>query len=816
MLRQTAPLSKMASTRGGMRRILKKGITAEKFLDMACKAGTYKSPSSKGPGALTNRDLPREFDGQQQGGGRQFLTRWQREEQMKRRRGVVDYPIEYEILKMNPPLPPPPKTPVKLRKRLAAERFRVEQAKKKEAARRKALGLDDLEAASAAEEENKLPGVRHLVQSFLNRRDVALRAAYASGPSANRDEDEAYSRLLLGMSTDEAKGRSDAARTSPASLRSAMGRKSAAVENAYAFALRQQEVMLNGGDGAILSERESADEVERILREEARADRRGGRRTAEGVVRWREVQAGEATGDDDEGKDDASATATASEEDGATADEDDGTVPSVLHSRPRAVRAVSIWASRLAAVPYSRWTVGASSALDHWIAREVLQMDEEAWRGVLSGGGTDVFLANDEDATVDGVEGGDTPGGLVARARDIQSVRGALFPETLMDDDEDDIALEGSGAGLDGAPSLSSDPTEKSIDELLRSLGEIDGEDDAGDEDWKFEDEDEKKAEDKEDEAALLESLVDELQMWRKKHQTSPYDSWDEDRRGEFDQWLEKYVTALSDEDDADKEVDMVATRNALLSRRPLDKQESEDFWSNVKDETQAEIYLQELRADAEKELEGLRENNGEGEGEGESTAARMARLETFLAAPYDAQLRRFADAGALRPLLDEYAKADDRSAFLERHSETFLEGLELEHLVSDPDGAVEWDDLGPDLRAELLDDVSSSGKGGENRKGRRFSVKKIPYGTDEYGTSRSARARDMYRLWNEHKSNRATYEEDMFRRGEMGLDEGERIKAAWGAREKEREKEKKNKERKEMELEKERARRAAARARSF
>lgn len=59
--------------------------------------------------------------------------------------------------------------------------------------------------------------------------------------------------------------------------------------------------------------------------------------------------------------------------------------------RPRTNCALGIWISHLfwishlSAIPYSNWTIGASTALNHWIARKVLGMDEPTWRRVSQG-----------------------------------------------------------------------------------------------------------------------------------------------------------------------------------------------------------------------------------------------------------------------------------------------------------------------------------------------------------------------------------------------------------------------------------------------
>lgn len=44
-----------------------------------------------------------------------------------------------------------------------------------------------------------------------------------------------------------------------------------------------------------------------------------------------------------------------------------------------------LWTKRLQAVPYRQWTVGASTALDHWIAKRVLGLSEETWLALLEG-----------------------------------------------------------------------------------------------------------------------------------------------------------------------------------------------------------------------------------------------------------------------------------------------------------------------------------------------------------------------------------------------------------------------------------------------
>ena len=385
-----------------------------------------------------------------------------------------------------------------------------------------------------------------MVKSYLRRHEDMLRSGIS--PSAAKQQEEYYSKLLLGHGVNDESSPKSKKFMSPSSLQTAMGRKSMVIENAYAFALRQQQVMLNndndnvngndntttkeGASGAssaskIVTEQESIERVEQLLKEESRANRQRGQKVAKNVSEWRErsqIEDGE----------DESKTSNKGEEDDD--DNNDTTLPSILHDRPRAIRALNIWSARLSSIPYSRWTIGASTALDHWIAREVLQMSEQVWQQVLEGGGTDAYVVEGMDALI----GGESKRGLNDRMRDIILVRGALFPETLVESsssaadmrrgmlgDIDDGLLEGG----------SSNATEKSIDDLLASLGDF-GEDD--DQSWKFDDEDVKKdeeedaaADDARDEQVAI--IMDELQVWRGRNESSQYDSWDTDRKGEFD-----------------------------------------------------------------------------------------------------------------------------------------------------------------------------------------------------------------------------------------------------------------------------------------
>ena len=616
-----------------------------------------------------------------------------------------------------------------------------------------------------------------LVKSYLRRHEDMLRGGIS--PSTAKQQEEYYSKLLLGHGVNDESSPKSKKFMSPSSLQTAMGRKSMVIENAYAFALRQQQVMLNnngdndndndntatkeGASGAskIVTEQESIERVEQLLKEESRANRQRGQKVAKNVSEWRERSQTE------DGEDESKTSNKGEEED----DDNDTTLPSILHDRPRAIRALNIWSARLSSIPYSRWTIGASTALDHWIAREVLQMSEQVWQQVLEGGGTDAYVVEGMDALI----GGESKRGLNDRMRDIILVRGALFPETLVESSSAADARRGMLGDIDDGllEGGSSNATEKSIDDLLASLGEFDDDDD--DSAWKFDDDDDVKDDVKEDASSggvdqddRLPSVMDELQVWRERNASSPYAAWDIDRKDEFDQWIEKYVSILYPDANAGT-IDKEATRISLLSERPIDDEKTKDMWSKVGNETDAEIFLKDYRAHAEEQLTKLWAEESLSDDNKQS----VTELEAILAVPFDIQLDKLVNMGTLRPILDDYCPGKERKSFLDKYAHLFLEGLEMEHLVPDPDGPIGLDDLGDNLRGEMSKEwTPSSGLGGTGGQAPRFSIRMVAYGTDEYGTSRAERARELYSLWNEHKAKRAKFEEKLFKKGYLRLEE--------------------------------------------
>jgi len=324
------------------------------------------------------------------------------------------------------------------------------------------------------------------------------------------------------------------------------------------------------------------------------------------------------------------------------------------------------------------------------------------------------------------------------------------------------------------------DATDRSIDELLATLGGLEGIDEEEDEeeavDGSVSDDGDVDDESGGDLDSNVSQMVDELQEWRAKNEKLPFEDWDSANKKEFNKWLSKYidlVTPNSNDNNNNRsnhKVDLHATRDALLSEPPRTREQSDTFWSRVQDETEAEILLDHLTSNPPT-------TNTTTSSDTSSAAETKSRLayEAFLQMPHDQQLRHLINLGTLRPILDEYASESDRLKFMERYGGILLEGVELEHLVSDPNGTITAGDIGDEALLQLDGTGGGSEDGGGKKVGKdaRFSIEMISYGTDEFGRKRSERARALYRAWNEQKAGRAKYEEFLYKSGKIPLEVG-------------------------------------------
>mmetsp|Transcript_22632 Transcript_22632/g.27749 ORF Transcript_22632/g.27749 Transcript_22632/m.27749 type:complete len:689 (+) Transcript_22632:91-2157(+) len=685
----TASLKRLASTRGGMRSILKRELPPVEFIKYAVQTGVYKSiyhPDNGSNNASSNR---RGGNNKMRGGGR-F--------QNDRHTPAIDkYPLEYEILSLNPPIPDPP--------RLSRKELRQQEA-----------------------ERTSLPTDK-LVKSYMLRYDARMKA---SSPLTDAEREDYYYRKTLGVPN------SNTSSPRAEDMNTAMGRKPTVLSHAYEFALKQYEV-LSTNEG--MTETESIQKVEEILAQEEKDEMLQSRMNARQVVQDLHGQ----TEDGKEAKTKVVSSTSVSLAASTTKNPPTATIPSILYSKPRTIQALYLWGKRLQAVPYNQWTLGATTALDHWIAVDVLGMKESTWQRLLSG-----ELEHD---TQESRNGQDLVLGDKARMKDIITVKCTLFPETVLHamDDEEDGEEDVMSASPDDDLDLTSEKesTERSIDELLASLGGFEDDD---------EDDDESTSSDEDMDVDLdtrVSLMMDSLQEWRAKHEEKPFQQWDDAAKKEFNKWQSDYVSLVTSETDG--EVDFNATREALLSEPPLTREASSSFWSKIEDEADAEILLHGLREKKEKmatteSLSPLQKKSKDA-------------LDVFLNISYEKQLRQLVSMGSLRPILDEYYKETDRIEFMNRYGETLLEGVEVEHLVVDADGPIALQDVGDD---SLL-------KEGNIDKNTRFSIKMIPYGTDEFGMTRSEKARVLYRAWSMQKAGKARYAESQFKKGKMPLKVGKK-----------------------------------------
>ena len=296
--------------------------------------------------------------------------------------------------------------------------------------------------------------------------------------------------------------------SNPAST--AMGRKSAVLSHAYEFALKQFETMQNNDN---MTEDESIAVVEDLLASEERIEMLNSRKKVNALRKQRSEEKKEhmeAVGRSKENQDDGKGASTADVPPPAF------TIPSILHSKPRTIRALNIWGRRLQAVPYNQWTLGASTALDHWIAVDVLGMSEGTWNRLLSG---------ELEVDIEKSRGADVTIGDLARNKDIVTVRSTLFPETILagiQGDDSGVSDEVVAELLDDEK----DATERSIDELLASLGGFEDDDDAMNA--------HSSDDPKQDPATWANTVMDTLQDWRAKNEETPYDEWDDAAKEQF------------------------------------------------------------------------------------------------------------------------------------------------------------------------------------------------------------------------------------------------------------------------------------------
>ena len=352
---------------------------------------------------------------------------------------IHDYPKEYEILSLNPPEPFKPRMPLK----------------------------DMRKAINKYIQEHR--PMDRLARNYLQKQQSS------SGEPTTSEE---YYRRLLGSNKAN-------------KMDTAMGHKSAMLNKAYAVAVKQHHLMRTQD----LSEQEALAQVEELLKDEDYSEKTSSRSTAQDLA---QAEITKSMDSEERAEKAFSRKDTASSEDS----EDDSGLASMYSENQRAFEGMISWTQRLQAVPYRQWTVGASTALDHWIAKRVLGLSEETWLSLLEG---------------------DSPE-LMGRGRDIVMARHALFPETILDGEEEEAAAAMQAEGEDSV--------EDDLDALLATLGGWNPDDEKKSSfDWNTDDEDGISAEGG-DEKVL--QLTEQLQEWRGKNVETRYDKWSDEVKQEF------------------------------------------------------------------------------------------------------------------------------------------------------------------------------------------------------------------------------------------------------------------------------------------
>lgn len=491
---------------------------------------------------------------------------------------VHDYPIEYRILEQHPPIPDPPVIPKKYLRTMPKEPNPVEP----------------------------------LVEKYYRRQQRVEEQEESTQLTV-----EDYYRRLLGVPAPSLAGASGSS--------TSLALKPASLQKAYAAAITHYSLQRTKN----MSDEEALQAVDELLKEQEKTEIHvsGERRQAVAKTNARML---------------ASKFASKSEkEHSEETNSSDKTLDSIFADNPRLVEGMMRWSDRLQAVPYREWTVGSSTALDHWIARCILGLSEETWWSVVEG---------DEYAAV---------------GRDIVAVREALFPETsgvLATQDEEQEYNEVEEEEEDVST------TGKTVEELLASLGALQTTDET----------DAPVAENQESlPTPEVDQLVDQLQKWRQKHSKKQYAQWSSEEQVAFDKWLRnEYVAQVMPGPQQD--IDFTATREALLAVPPIDSRaESDSFWDALQDERTAVAWLEQH---SEEHL---------------PAAAAPWIPSGFWKLSESEQVERLLNLGALRPLLDEYATPTGRAAFLQEHLRTLLTGVPMEHFVRDEYGPIEASEIG-------------------------------------------------------------------------------------------------------------------------
>jgi hypothetical protein len=789
----------MISTHGGMRRILKRRVGAGDgyltYIRQAVESGTYRTTEEidemlrarAAVYGLSAVDMNQPDFEQDDGSGitdlKSVMGRFRQD--IHRGSSVVDYPKEYLILRQHPPFPEPARTPAKAMRRLQRQRQDRAQAETK-------------------------PLVQHYMNRQQNQQQAGSNDVTSKSKKTSADySSEAYYRRLLGVAAPP--------------LTTMLGQRTAAVQKAYAAAMFHYQ--LERSSSVQLSPVEISQKVDELLKQAHEEQVETCQAVADQVQQWKKQRAQEKEQQQKQKQQDAdqkettqsnktgatrrqqttvstSTTNTLTSSSSASAATTVTTSSSTMNNNilgndPRKVHGMLRWSKRLQAVPYRQWTVGASTALDHWIARQVLKMEDYTWQSLLEGGGGQVDDKN---------------GDLIQFGRQIVAVREALFPETSIafdesssswqEEEEDDDEYNNKSKDADSDKSKKHS-VELKIEELLASLGSMSSSSsssssppkDIGDTSFlgmaKSQAAEKYKVTDSSNNVLVV--WTHKLQEWRRRclEAAKPlFQDWSLEKKNEFRAFVREYASIASASaygsmsssrvllDKRDHEDD--ALLQVLLEHPPVNEPESSAFWNALQTKEEATKLLATLRATTRNGEDNDKEDKdsspGVNNGKNNATsAAALALVEFFIGPPsmflnddvlsQSEQLDRLLNLGALRPLLDEYISEEERIDFWKRHGDTVFASVPLEHLieVSDEtdigggDGSGSGIITGHDLQGTALSRDLNLALSPQSR----FLLQTIAFRED---------ASSLVQAWNEHKSSRARYEEELFQTGRLGL----------------------------------------------
>jgi hypothetical protein len=168
----------------------------------------------------------------------------------------------------------------------------------------------------------------------------------------------------------------------------AMGQKTVATSKAHAVAVKQYQLQRTEG----LSERQSLEQVEELLEEQNVKERVVSRERAASIQQWQQQKqsrnkatsvAAAITSQSLQKADSTSKSQKMASSKETSSNNNSSTLPLIVNACT--APGIMSWSERSEAVPYEEWTIGASTAPDHWVAKNILDLSEETWQSLLEG-----------------------------------------------------------------------------------------------------------------------------------------------------------------------------------------------------------------------------------------------------------------------------------------------------------------------------------------------------------------------------------------------------------------------------------------------